>query len=122
MVDGANGAQSTGELNDLASARGRLGLLWEDVLLYGAIGVGTARYTLNEAKGSYSASRCSTTLPLSDFKEWALPCRPMLLRRAELRLRTVAIGRKEWFGVDQPDQIVEFRLLATMIALLSHTT
>jgi len=57
VVDAANGAQITGELSTLASARGRLGVLWNDVLLYGTIGVGTARYTFNEVKGAFSGEQ-----------------------------------------------------------------
>ncbi len=53
VVTSANGAQITGDLSYLASARGRLGALWGPVLFYGTIGVGAARYTFTEVNGGF---------------------------------------------------------------------
>lgn len=57
VVNAANGAQIRGDLSYLASARGRLGVLWSDVLLYGTIGVGSARHTFNEVNGTFSGEQ-----------------------------------------------------------------
>jgi outer membrane immunogenic protein len=53
VIDRANGAQLKGNLSYLASARGRLGVLWNNVLLYGTAGVGAARYTFTEMNGGF---------------------------------------------------------------------
>lgn len=53
VVNAANGAQITGDLSYLASARGRIGALWGPVLFYGTIGVGAARYTFTELNGGF---------------------------------------------------------------------
>ncbi len=71
-VNAANGAQITGELNYLASARARLGVLWNDVLLYGTVGGGTAHHTFNEAKGAFSGEQhlSDTGLVFGGGLEW----------------------------------------------------
>jgi outer membrane immunogenic protein len=52
VIDPASGTQIKSDLSYLASARGRLGVLSNNVLLYGTAGVGAARYTFTEMNGA----------------------------------------------------------------------
>jgi outer membrane immunogenic protein len=56
-VDGLTGGQITGDASYLASARGRLGVLWGDVLFFGTAGVGAARYTFTEVGGGFTGKQ-----------------------------------------------------------------
>jgi outer membrane immunogenic protein len=62
VVDTLTGGQITGSLSYLASARARIGVLWGPVLFYGTGGVGSARYTFNEASAPSMPSSTSRIL------------------------------------------------------------
>ena len=53
VIDQATNANIKGDLGYLASARGRIGVLFNDVLLYGTFGVAAARYTFTEVNGPF---------------------------------------------------------------------
>lgn len=51
VTDGSTGEVISGDLSYLATLRGRLGVLWGDVLFYGTGGGAAARYTFTESLG-----------------------------------------------------------------------
>jgi len=110
-VSAANGAQITGELNYLASARGRFGVLWNDVLLYGTIGVGTARHTFNEVNGAFSGEQhfSDTAAVYGGGLEWMVAYN-LSVRAEYLRydMNDNASLSPTFLGVD-PGDFVRFR-------------
>jgi opacity protein-like surface antigen len=75
VADTLTGGQITGSLSYLASARARIGVLWGPVLFYGTGGVGSARYTFNEASGAFNAKQHleDTAAVYGGGLEWRLP-------------------------------------------------
>ncbi len=57
VFNAVTGGEITGSLDYLASARGRLGVLWGPVLFYGTVGVGGGRYTFQEFSPGFSAKQ-----------------------------------------------------------------
>lgn len=51
VTDGSTGEVINGDLSYLATLRGRLGVLWGDVLFYGTGGGAAARYTFTDSLG-----------------------------------------------------------------------